>query len=496
MHTVHVRVTDAATGKPTPARLRLADAAGTYYPPLGRLARFATGAGEDVGGQVEVGGRPWAYVDGVCEVPLPPGLLTVEISKGVEYRPIRREVNLAPGQISLRFSLEREADLRAEGWHAGDVRAHELPPHAALLEGAAEGLAVVQLLARERPATGARPAALTNLLAFSGTKAALSSDECHVVVNTLNAHPLLGTVGLLHSHRPVYPLRFGPPDGSDDWSVADWCDQCHRKAGFVTWPDLPRLAEAHPQGEALAALVLGRINAYEICSVPDPEPPGIRDYYRLLQAGLCPALVAGSGKESNAVPLGAVRTYARLPPDVPLSAESWITAVAAGRTFVTNGPLLSLRADEVAGPGDRLEAQPGKAVRLRGEARSVFPFDRLELLAGGEVAGAAPAHGDGRAATVEMDYTPANSTWIALRCHSAAKLDTGSCVFAHTGPLWLDVPGRPFASSASALDSLLGDLARTSRWVDSEARCGDKARRHLLGVLGEARQVLQSRRGP
>jgi hypothetical protein len=486
MLTVHVRVTDAATGKPTPVRLRIADASGAYHAPLGRLARFATEIGEDVGGQVEVGGRSWAYIDGVCEVSLPPGLLTVEICKGVEYRPIRREVNLAPGQISLRFAIERRADLPAEGWYAGDLRAHELSPHAALLEGAAEGLAVVQLLARKVP----------ELLAFSGTKAALSSAACHVVVNTMNSHPVLGTVGLLHSHRPVFPLRFGAPGASDDWSVADWCDQCHRKAGFVTWPDLPRLDEAHPQGEALSALVLGKVNAYEICSIPAQDCPAIRDYYRLLNAGLSPVLVGGSGKESNAVPLGALRTYARLSPGEPLTAESWITSVSSGRTFITNGPLLSLRVNATAGPGDRVGVRPGERVQFRAEARSVIPFDRLELVAGGDVIAEASASGDRVAATIETDYLATKSTWIALRCYSVEHLDTGSYVYAHANPLWLDVAGRPFVPAEEALAFLFDNLARTRRWVEAEARCADKARQHLLGVLDEARQVLQSRRGP
>ena len=81
------------------------------------------------------------------------GLVTVQISKGPEYRPVEQTVSLAAGQMALRFTIERWADWRAEDWHAGDIRAHDLTPHAALLEGAAEGLAVVQLLARERNAT-------------------------------------------------------------------------------------------------------------------------------------------------------------------------------------------------------------------------------------------------------------------------------------------------------------------------------------------------------
>jgi hypothetical protein len=484
MLTVHVRVTDAATGKPTPARLRITDTGGRYYAPLGRSASFPTGAGEEVGGQVEIGGLQWAYIDGACEVQLPPGPLTVEIRKGVEYRPVRREVNLAPGQISLRLTIERWADPRPEGWYAGDVRAHELSPHAALLEGAAEGLAVVQFLARKVP----------ELLAFSGTRPALSSEHCHVVVNTLNSHPVLGTAGLLHSHRPVFPLRFGAPASSDDWSVADWCDQCHRKAGFVTWPDLPRLTEEHPQGEALAALVLGKIDAYEVCSIPDPQPAAIRHYYRLLNAGLRPTLVAGSGKESNAVPLGALRTYVRVLPDVPFTAESWVTIAAQGRTFITTGPLLSLVAGDQAGPGDRVALSPGQAIRLRASVRSAAPLQRLELVAGGEVIASQPASGDRLSAMLETDYPASNSTWIALRCYSHERLETGSCVYAHTNPLWLDVTDRPSVPSVESLTFLLSVLARTRRWVEAEARCPDKPRQHLLAVLDEAAQVLQSRR--
>ena len=57
LHTVHVRVNDAGTGQPTPVRIRLTDAAGNYYPPLGRLAQFATGRGQDVGGNLLLGDK-------------------------------------------------------------------------------------------------------------------------------------------------------------------------------------------------------------------------------------------------------------------------------------------------------------------------------------------------------------------------------------------------------------------------------------------------------
>src|SRR5262245_26673863 len=148
MFNVHVRVNDAATGQPTPVRLRISDAAGRVYPPLGRVAEFATGKNEDVGGHVMLGGERWYYIDGACEVPLPGGVpLVIEATKGPEYTPIRHETTLGVGQMALRLTLSGASEL--DGWFAGDTRCHFLAPHAAVLEAAAENLAVVQLLATE-----------------------------------------------------------------------------------------------------------------------------------------------------------------------------------------------------------------------------------------------------------------------------------------------------------------------------------------------------------
>jgi hypothetical protein len=496
MLTVHVRVNDAATGKPTPVRLRFLDPAGNYHAPLGRLAEFATAPGEDVGGNVRVGPARFAYIDGTCEVRLPAGPVTVEAFKGPEYFPLRREVTLGPGQVSLRLAVERWTDLRAEGWYAGDVRCHDLPPHAALLEGLAEGLDFVHLLARERPAAEGRPAALTNLLAFSGTRAALEAPGCAVVVNTLNVHPVLGSVALLNCHRAVFPLYSGGPHGEDDWSVADWCDQCHRKRGLVVWPDLPRLRPEHLQGEALAAVLLGKVDAFEVASFPDAEPAVLGDWYRLLDCGCRLALVGGSGKGSNAVALGAVRTYARLPAGQRPGVEAWIEAVRGGHTFVTNGPLLSLTV-EGEGPGAVLRAPPeGRTVQVRAAARSAAAFEQLEILAGGTVVAGKPTSGNRREAAVEAEVQVQEPTWIAARCWSKEVGGDGQCAFAHTSPAFVEVEGKGPRADEAAAGELLAVLQRTREWVVREARCPTEHHRsHLAWVLDAAHEQLLHRRG-
>jgi hypothetical protein len=486
MLTVHVRITDAATGKPTPVRVRCLDARRTPHVPFGRHSGFATAPGVEVGGQVRIGNNDFFYIDGACEVRLPAGPVTVEVHKGPEYLPLLRDVTLGTGQVALRLAVERWTDLRAEGWYAGDTRCLYLPPHAALLEGAAEDLAVVNLLATERP--------VSNLLAFSGTKPCLEMPGHLVAVNTLNVHPVLGTVALLDSHRPVFPLRFGGPDGADDSSVADWCDQCHRKRGLVVWPDLPRLTAEAPQGEALAALLLGKVDAFEVCRFDDPEPDVLGHWYRLLDCGLRISLAGGSGKDSNAVALGAVRTYARIADGQEFSYPTWVDAVKAGRTFVTNGPLLTFAADN-HGPGSLIHVPTnGRSIPVRVEAHWTDAFDRVEVLFNSSVVAAKEASGNRQSAVLETEFRPTRGGWLAARCWAQARLPDQQCVYAHSSPIYFHAEGRPLVPSPETAAPLLAVLDRTLNWVLNEARCEtEHQRQHLVNVLQAGRARLVQR---
>src|SRR5262249_62404933 len=96
MQTVHVRVTDAATNRPTAVRLSVTGPDGTYYAPFGNLAEFATGRGEEVGGNLLLGRDRFAYIDGGCEIRLPARVpLAVVIEQGPDYSPVRPEATLA-----------------------------------------------------------------------------------------------------------------------------------------------------------------------------------------------------------------------------------------------------------------------------------------------------------------------------------------------------------------------------------------------------------------
>ena len=466
MLTIHLRINEVATSKPTPVRLRITGRDGSFYPPFGRFTDFATGRNEDVGGHLLIGREKWCIIDGSCEVPLPAGVpLRVQASKGPEYRPLDETVSLGAGQMALRFAIDRWSDLRSEGWFAGDSRCHFLSPHAALLEAAAEDLDVVNLLARLQPLPSldgtAYPTA-PNLIAFSGQAPALESHGRMVAVNTLNAHSSLGKVGLLYSHRPVFPLAFGG-DETDDWSLCDWCDQCHRKGGLTVWVDAFRPSGGVTGGEALVAAILGKIDAIEIDAEPRKQPllPWV---YRLWDAGVMIPLVGGSGKDSNRTPLGAVRTYARIPADEPFSYKAWVEAVRAGRSFVTSGPLLSFS----------FEGGTAKA-----SVRSLYPFDRLDIVANGDVIGSIASQFDGgeKDYRAELEVSFAGPGWVTARCHSA------SGVFAHAQLIAVgEPPRRPEAIAA------LKELVEETRdWIESIGRFQiAKRKQHLLDLCAAA----------
>jgi hypothetical protein len=297
----------------------------------------------------------------------------------------------------------------------------------------------------------------------------------------------------LNCHRVVYPLSFGGPEGREDWSLVDWCDQCHRKGGLVVWTKVWHEAPDFAYGEPLADLILGKVDALEIDYFENSPFDVLADWYKLLNCGFRVPLVGGSGKDSNGIALGAVRTYARLLPDQPLTYSNWIEAVRAGRTFVTNGPILFLTVDG-QDPGTTLDLSAGQPVRIRAQAQSQVPFERLELLANGTVITESVATGSPASASIETEWTPTASCWLAARCWGQQQLPhrpANQCVYAHTSPIHVRCQARPSAVDPAVVASFLGHLDRMLEWVQNKGRFdNDRQRENLVGIFRTARDVM------
>jgi hypothetical protein len=515
---VHVRVNDAATGKPTPCRVHFTDAAGKYHAPYGRLTEFAISRNTDVGGNLQcplagtdgkVAPTRFAYIDGACEIALPPGPIEVTICKGPEYVPFQQTVDLAAGKLALRFTIQRWSDLRNDGWYPGDIRCHFLPPHAALLEGAAEDLAVVNVLVCNdwilddmegwiEPVS--RPS-LSNILAFSGQTPALEQPGCMVVVNTYHRHVHLGSLALLNCHRVVYPLTFGRPfegEGYDNWTLADWCEQCHRKRGLVVWTDTD-MSRDYTYPESLADAILGKVDAVEVAKFDwrGERHPWPFYWYDLLNCGLRLPLAGGSAKASNYLPVGCVRTYARLQPGQPITYQHWIEAVRDGRTFATNAPLLRLTVEDQE-PGGFVHLAAERPLRVRAEAQSQVVFEHLEIVVNGEVAAHQAPGGNLSAAVLDAEIRVPRGGWVAARCWGTAWLPgygVGQRVYAHTSPVYVRFEGKRPPVDQAAVQRFIDHLATMVSWVNNEGRYENDAQRLRLRKIFEDAIVVLRQRG-
>lgn len=477
MLTVHLRINDTQTKQPTPVRLSVTGPAGEYFPPLGRAANFACGVGEDVGANLRLGRENFAYIGGSCEMKLPAGVpLRVRATKGPEFRPLDESVTLGPGQMAVRLGIERWH--AADGWISGDSRAHFVPPHAAALEAAAEDVGIVNLLAKVHPQLmndGNAYSTLTNMTAFSGQAPAVEAGSQTVVVNTFNTHRALGSLSLLHAHRVVHPMAFGEPFDTDDWSLNDWCDQCHRKKGLVVWANAFHASEGLLGGEALVAAVLGKIDALEFDAAPRPQSL-LPWYYRLLNAGVRLPLIAGSAKDSNRTPIGVMRTYAHAWTE-PRGYTSWIEGVRRGESFITNGPVMVFGAS---------------ATGYYATGACATAFDKLEIVADGQViASAKPADVDGPfKASIDLEI-PANANWIAARCVGGASMLNPTAVnFAHTSPIYRG----PVRRDPAAVKVLTECVAKVREWAETQGQYRDeKWRTQLIENCAKANEHLASR---
>jgi hypothetical protein len=430
---VHVSVVDDATGRPVPCRVHFRSAEGIPYQPHGHHNHVTQNLGSwhyDVGGDVRLGQRTYAYIDGTCQGWLPRGDVVVDVARGFEYEPLRQTVRIEPGQRDLTVRIGRIADMASEGWWSGDSHVHFLSTPGAQLEQRGEDLRVVNLLQSQWGAL------FTNTEDFSGQPSVVDGGGYVTYVGQENRQHTLGHALLWGLTEPVMPWCSDGPDEAElgsalDATLSDWADRTHAQGGTVIAAHFP-----NPNGEPAILVATGRADAVEMLF---HSGDAMLEYYRYLNCGYRLPLVGGTDKMSSGVPVGLYRTYARL--DEEFSYEAWCRAVRSGRTFLSGGPLLSLSVDG-CGPGDTVQLSGPGTVSVQASVRSIFPLSSLEVVHNGEVVARAEANG-GRHAAIREELRIDGHSWIACRAFGVGDhLDEwGRRVFAHTSPAYLACGG-------------------------------------------------------
>jgi len=239
---------------------------------------------------------------------------------------VRRSLRIEAGQRELQIEISRSADLRSRGWVTADTHVHFLSPSTAVLEGQAEGVNLVSLLAAQWGDL------FTNVGDLAQGALASRDGETIVQVNTENRQHLLGHLGLVGgTGEPVFPMSASGPGesylGDPLWtSLAEWTDAQHKRQGLVVAVHFP-----YPTAELAADIALGKIDALELFPYGQSfATERFRDWYRYLDCGYRLPAVGGTDKMGAYMPVGANRTYAQLGGE-PFGFESWAAAVRRGR---------------------------------------------------------------------------------------------------------------------------------------------------------------------
>ncbi len=501
-----VRVIDPA-GAPVPARVSVRGPGDRSYAPDDAW-RHADDGFDRSERRFEYG---YFHTSGTAELTVPAGELQVEVSRGPEWRVQSHAVRIEPGRSrTLRVTLRRLANLRARGWYAGDLHVHmnyggayRNDPARLAFQARAEDLHVVENLIVNKE--GRVPDA-----GYFRPGPDPVSDSTGLILHGQEYHTSFwGHVGLLglreHLILPGYTAYANTAIATlqpTNTRVIDLARAQGAVAGYVhpydAYPDPADTARTLTHALPVDA-ALGRVDYYEALGFVDDPMATARVWYQLLNCGF--RLPAGAGTDAMANfaslrgPVGMNRVYVRS--GAPLEHRRWLTALAAGRSFATNGPLLELTVDG-RGLGEEvvLPARGGE-VMARVRLRSNVPVDHLEIVRNGEVVETLPLEGDRTRAVASMRIPVDRSGWILLRARSDRAIYPVLDLYpyATTSPIYLTVGGRPARSRPDAeyfiawIDRIRGAVEAHREWNTAEER-GD-----VLETLAQARAEFERRAG-
>jgi len=483
-------------GNPTAARITVTGPNGETLAPEASLVR---------------GNRErFFHARGQFQLIAPIGEITIKAVKGFEYHPVTEEVDLNYLELQDRttaviVTLQRMIDMPALGWYSGDVHMH--PNHRegdlymtledTLLLSEGEDIHVANLLISNRQGT---PRVFDTEFFNDGKPDPLSNEQTLMVVQEefRNASGMYGHMPMLGIKRLITPFFTGRVPNWEDYppnyTIAS---QAQEQGGVVSYAH-PSTGPGIPEGLHVARefpidLALGVVNALDLLSNMDEEG-GMWMYYKVLNSGLRCTASAGTDTQMDVLNRdslpGGSKVYVKV--DGPLTYEKWIEGYRAGRTFVTNGPLLFLEL-EGEEPGGELSLQSPRNLKASVRAQSLSPMSRLQLIVNGEVVAETLPSGDDLNLTLDHNLEINESAWAAARVlgERSELVRNDSQLFAHTSPVYVSLHGRPVVIEEDVriilewIDRLMADVRESPRFSQ------ESQRREVLEIFERGRQYYQ-----
>ena len=467
-------IIDEATGQRIDARVQVLASSGRFICPADSILKVGPGV-------------PFFYSDGSFEVDVTRGPTQVLVERGTEYVPGRITVDLpAQGTHTTEIVLKRWSDLGDRGWHPGNTHIHydekeSRPDERLQMDPRIEDLRMtaVSILKRRdlEYATNKYPPGMLTEFSSAHHYVQCGEESRH------NREPWVGGYGhvmLLNIHNVVEPLSRGVlVDAFDpDYPPLSYaCDDAHRQGGIVIWFH-------NGQGmEAPVAAALGKLDAFNLFD-PNWNDVEYDIYYRMLNAGL--KLPASTGSDWFISSANRVYTHS----GGQFEYEAWLQALKEGRTFITNGPALSL---SVQGhePGDEIEAKPDERISTLVTWQSHYAVKHIEVLFNGNVVAREDFPEGTTEGHFEGEISVPSDGWIAARLSSDVRDSFYQPIFAHTSPVYVTT-GRDSTEKHEAATWFDDAIERSLEWVNTKGRFyTDNQRQEVVDLFREGQKVYR-----
>jgi hypothetical protein len=312
-----------------------------------------------------------------------------------------------------------------------------------------------------------------------------------------------GHVMLLHLSDLIQPVSIGPgitKQGTDSPSLRSGIDQARGLGGTIIW--------CHNQWglEDIPNWLAGKLHANNIF---DGGTHGSfkHSFYRYLNAGL--KVPFSTGTDWFIYDFSRVYVLAgegKVGGGKYLSSEQWLEHLSAGRSFITNGPFLEFSVME-SGPGDTVNLKHPGPVEIRGRACGRLDFQRIELICNGKVVetAAREAREGHFVAELDLSFPVDQPCWLALRTPppSAARdaefqsptplNEYGRELFGHTSAVYINMADRGVFDAAAA-EGLLEEMKTSLEFIRSRALFANETERDgVLRIYEEGIQQMQER---
>ncbi len=361
---LRIKVQDKASGRPLIARVAVEHSDGSFHAPPGALWRINRDYGH-------------FYVRESVEFELPVGTYRLRVWHGPEYRMQEISANVKTGEtVEAMASLERWTDPNSNSWYAGENHIHANYGYGEYYNSpatmadmcAGEGLNICNFMVANSDGDG-----VFDREYFRG-----------------GADPRSTPKTILYWQQVVEPVFTGFKDTTNPYDIPSMSEiawKTHRQGGLVNYTHPASLMDDLYRGAYSAKglpvfAALGKIDTMDVMGSGDR--PSTALYHRLLNCGIRLAASAGTDCFLNRIRSwlpGGERAYVKI--SGPLTYERWIAGLRAGKSFVTNGPMLDLTVNDKS-IGEALNVftrgEGHVELKVRASVSSQFLLDRVEVL--------------------------------------------------------------------------------------------------------------------